>query len=255
MSLSASLKYQLSEYKKGIIIFYGVVVLILILMIVSLFLPSPIIRLKGRFSGLEMAGFFFLFASGLNSFKEPFRLFLQNSISRKTLLKGRLLTVLIISSGMALIDNIISAICRTIFLSVNGSVSFQSFFEMMYASRYQAQSGGLLMFVEGFLFTLCLYLAAGMVGYFITILYYRMNKAAKITVSVGVPAGLFILLPIIDGVLLNGSINTMFLKFILFAFGFSNGANPYTGMISLILASAFFSGLCWLLMRKAVVKD
>jgi hypothetical protein len=82
-----------------------------------------------------------------------------------------------------------------------------------------------------------------------------MGKGAKIAVSVGVPVGLFIGLPVVDGIVSQGAIGRGFGRFIIYAFGFSNGANSYYGTITLILICAIFSGLSWLLVRRAVMKD
>lgn len=111
------------------------------------------------------------------------------------------------------------------------------------------------MFFEKLLFTICLYAAVSMIGYFITALYYRMGKGAKIAVSVGVPAGLLIMLPIVDASLFHGKIGRTIGRLTSFAFGYSNKANPYYGMVTLLLIFAVFSALSWLLVRKAVIKD
>ena len=255
MNLKLSLRYQLHDCKKAIIIFYAIVFAVLLLMTLSISFPdSNIVTVKGRLGGMEIATAIFLFVAGLNSFRETFRMFLQNSISRKTMFIGRLVSVSTISLGMALIDSIISTVFKKL-VPINSEVNYESIIETMYRSRYEINSSGVSMYLEKVLFSLCLYAAVSMIGYFITTLYYRTGKGAKIAVSVGVPAGLFIALPIVDASLFHGEIGRAFGDLISFAFGYSNGANPYYGMVTLLLIFAVFSALSWLLARKAVIKD
>jgi len=117
------------------------------------------------------------------------------------------------------------------------------------------QVSGLQMQVDGFIFNMCLYLAAMTIGYFITIAFYRMSKIAKITVAVGVPMILLNVVPILDAMLLNGVIMKTLINTVSFAFGFKNGGNPYFGVVSLLLIAVVFCALSWLTMRKAVVRD
>lgn len=255
MNLNSSIRYQLYDNKRPIAIFYTIAFVTSLIMILLVYFPNnPVVTVKGRMGGLEVATTIFLFVAGMNSFRENFRMFVQNGVSRRTLFIGRLITVSIISLGMAMIDNVIAVLFRKI-IPANDRMVYKSTIEIMYGSRYESHSSGALMFVEGILIMFCLYVAVSMMGYFITTLYHRMNKAAKIAVSVGIPVGLFTVLPIVDSLVFNGAISRAFESFIYFAFGYSNGANPYCGALTLILTFAVFSGLSWLLVRKAVVKD
>ena len=154
---------------------------------------------------------------------------------------------------MAVIDKIILLIGKFI-ASHNSRINFKGLFEMIYAVRMD-QVSGLQMHVDGFIFNMCLYLAAMTIGYFITIAFYRMSKIAKITVAVGVPMILLNVVPILDAALLNGAVTKALINTLAFAFGFQNGGNPYFVVVSLLLITAVFCALCWLTMRKAIVRD
>jgi len=69
--------------------------------------------------------------AGMNSFRETFRLFMQNSISRKTLFAGRLVCVALISGAMALIDTVINLTGKTVMASVSDALKHQSFFDIL----------------------------------------------------------------------------------------------------------------------------
>jgi len=255
MNLNVSLKYQLHDSRKAIIIFYGVVIALILLTIVSTRLfDNSFVTTKGTIGGIEITTMVFLFVLGMNSFKETFKMFVQNGVSRKTMFIGQLLSASLISLGMTMINTIIDAVCKKI-VPVNEDFSYESIIEIMYKSRYESYSPGVLMLLEKILFALCMYAAAVMSGYFIAALYYRMGKGAKIAVSVGTPVGLFVVLPVVNTLVFNGRIGRAFGRFIIFAFGYSNGANPYYGMVTLLLISVIFSALSWLLARRAVIKD
>lgn len=248
MNLKASLKYHLLDNRKAIIIFYIVILFVIGLAFTFAFSstvtgdPSLV---SIQIAGVDGATMIFLFILGLNSFKERFRMFIQNGISRKTMFVSFILSTAIISVGMALISCFLVILGKLSVLS-NEQISFQGMFEQIYG--YQT-------FFKQLFFLACVYMAVILIGYFITVLYYRMNKGGKIAVSVGVPAFLIAGLPIIDYSLAGGAINNTIAFAFTYSFGLYNGANPYYGMFTCLCTFTLFSGLVWLLMRKAVIKD
>ena len=263
MKAKSSIKYQLSDMKRPVAIFYFVMFCILVLGFTafrfnnvsvgsSVMMSSTSISGTG-FSGMEAASVIFLFVCGLNSFKEFFRMLTQNGVSRKTIFIGRIITFVTVCAGMAVIDRIILVVAKLITSYFPGA-HFIGLFEMIYAGR-ETQVSGFNMHIDGMFFNFCLYLAFIAIGYFITIGFYRMNKIAKISVAIGVPMILFNAIPFLDAALLHGVIGRTLYNTLTFAFGFQNGANPYFGMVTCLLIFGIFAGLSWLVMRKAVVKD
>jgi len=133
-------------------------------------------------------------------------------------------------------------------------MNYKSVFLQLYGSSY-LHAGGAAVYFDGLLWSITSYLCAAMTGYLITTLYYRMSKAVKITFSIGVPAMFFIVLPYIDGTLANGVIFQAIGSFFAFVNGFSNGFNPYYAVVSGALCFLLLSGLSYLLVRRAVIKD
>lgn len=259
MKLKSTVKYQMFDMGKPVSIFYFVMLCILVF---GFTVSGARFAISGNmvsftsgsgFFGIELATVVFLFVSGLNSFKEFFRMFMQNGISRKTIFVSRLMTIIAVCTGMAIIDKGILLIGKYI-AYINTRILYTGLFEMIYGVRADHIST-LHMHIDGFFFNLCLYLAAMTLGYFITIAFYRMNRIAKITVAVGVPMVLLNGLPILDAALLHGVVMRAFANAATFAFGFQNGGNPYFGMVSLLLIAAVFSCFSWLMVRRAVVKD
>lgn len=249
MSLKAPIKFQLVNNIKSVVTFY---IVLICLMIFTFILTNESMG-SVRVSGIEFGTIIFLFIVGLNSFKETFMMFIQNSVSRISMFKSFIIVVAFYSVVMALLGNVILLLGKLLELGSN-KFEYQGFFEQIYHRRYTS-TGDFQMYLEGLLFLTFIFAAIYMLGYFITVLYYRMNRLAKIAVSVGVPIGYIVILPIADYAFLDGAINRTVVNILTFAFGFGNGqANPYYAMVSCLIAFVVLGGLSWLLMRKAVAK-
>lgn len=257
MNSKSVYKYQLNDFKKSIMIFYLVIACIFVLIFLStgtkLLTINSLKIGPGSVSGLELASFIFLFVGGLNMFREAFRFSMQNGVSRKSIWTGTVLTFLTVGGVMALIDTVIRMALLN--LSVPWSnVKMQGFYDLMYPQR-SLNNGMIQNALEGFLLNFCMYAAALAVGYFITVGYYHMNKIAKIIVSIGVPAFIMILLPILIGIFSKSDPSYEYYHATRVALGGSNYDNPYFAMGSGLLISAVFLGLTYLMVRRAPIKD
>ncbi len=266
MKLKPAFKYQLSDIKRPVAVFYLVIICLLILFFALSYTPVTIITSDSggeistsysnqgsRISGMEFATVIFLFVAGLNSFKEFFRLFMQNGLSRRTMFVSRMITILSVCTFMAIIDKIILLVGKMIGAYQN-KFTYAGLFEMIYGIR-AGRVSDLHMQADGFFFNLFIYLAAMAFGYFITVAYYRMNKPVKIAVSIGIPMSLLYGLPILDSTVTHGAISSAIGSAVSFAFGFRNNANPYFGMVTLLMVFVVFGALTWLMIKRAVVRD
>lgn len=249
MNLKAAYRYQLTEFKNSVLVYYLVVVLVVLFFGVTVsFADDSQFHSSG---GIEMSTVIFLFVVGLNSFKETFLMLLQNGISRKTMFFGKLSAAAILCTVMMVIDRVLVSIIIGI-IGENKSFRISGLYEEFFYKRMK-ELDFLQRNLEGILFTLCFYILAFSFGYFITTAYYRMNKAAKIAVSVGLPVSIFFVLPVVDSTITNGRIS----RFIAYMFGTVLGLKrdqPYNFMISGMIAAGLFLGLSWLLIRRAVDK-
>lgn len=242
MRLQTAVKYNVWKTKRALLIFYGI--------IYGLFILAGITALTDgadsfSVSGLESASVIFIFILGLNFFSESFSMFMQNGISRRTMFFSYILSFIPLAALMALWD------------SVNGSIAgafinYEGMFSQLYQLRYDG--AGWQLFFEGLLWYMFAYGMFIALGLLITVLYYRMDKGQKLLVSIGVPVGLFVALPMIDNLLVDGAIFGALGRFFTFAMGFQNGVNPYYPMATFVLAFAIFAGLAYALIRKAVVR-
>lgn len=246
MSMKTAIRYQIWEAKKSLLIYYGVIYAIFVVSIIAITSLGP--EMGGTIGGFETASMIFLFIAGLNSFKETFRLFLQNGLSRKTLFISFIFSIIPIAVFMSAIDSINAVLAKLFY-------SYESAYIQFYAQRYGDWANGFVKFFEGLLWNFFAYAMFGMIGFFITTLYYRMNKGLKLLVSIGTPVFFFVILPLIDSNFTNGVIFKGILDFFAFAWGYKNGFNPYYSMVTCTSIFAVFGGLSYLLIRKAVVKE
>ena len=255
MTQKASIHYQLTDMRKAMIAYYiGFTAVVgLLVGTAAAAAANGSANMTVSMSGFNFGTIIFLFVCGLNSFREPFRMLIQNGSSRKTVFLGRMITILAMSGIAAVADKLLALAFKAVASRV-GMEFFWEFYELVYHTR-AGQIGGVQIFFEGLLLNFFLYASAMAVGYFITIGYYRMNKPAKIIVSISVPMLLIYGIPLLDWNFTGGKIMDAAGQVILFAFGFKNGGNPYFGMATGLIVTALFGGLCWLFMRRAPVKD
>lgn len=247
MNIKAALKYQLEDHKKSIIIFYITILFVYLIAITSIWSISTNVRVSGSFNGMNVATAIFLFVSGLCSFRENFLMLGQNGISRKTIFTSRVIVNIIVAIVMAIIDKFIWIIFKAIAGS-SGSMEFKTLFEMVGGNGLNGMSN-LLINLGDIGFSIVIYLACIFVGYFITIMFYRLNKAGQAIVGAGVPVFFLVVLPIFDSVVAGGRINRFFSKVVTFAVGTLDRF-----IISSIVISVVFAALSWLLMRRASEK-
>jgi hypothetical protein len=81
MRIKSAVRYYLNDYKKSVVIFYGVLMAVFLL---QLLLTRLLGNEHASSSGMEFASTIFVFVVGMNAFKAPFRLFLQNGLSQET---------------------------------------------------------------------------------------------------------------------------------------------------------------------------
>jgi len=254
MNIKASYQYQLMDNKKAIYIYYFIFIslFLFILLSMSITVMNDDGTTSSNYTGMDMATAIFIFVTGLCSFKDVFGMMMQNGISRKTLFIGRQLTALTISLGMAAIDLILLSLCKVLASVADTNLLVNSIYDQLYFNKAASMSN-LQLHTTNYLFHFFLYLAFISAGYLITLVFYRLNKAGKVAIGAGVPAGIFIVLPIFDLAVTRGKITKALGEFIDFAFGFST-EQPMHAIITCLLSFIVFSSLSWLLIRKASIK-
>jgi len=200
---------------------------------------------------MEFSTAIFIFVLGLNSFKDRLLMMIQNGVSRKTFFLSSITSFVILCFLMSAIDRVIALLAKFA-VSFSNQVSYSSLFESLYQQKLVGMSA-VTVNLESFLLSLCLYLATATLGFFITISYYRMNKSLKVAISVGVPVGVSVVLPIVDQIA-KGKISHAIIRALNFAIGIS-AQKPFHAIVTFLLIFAAFAGLSWLLVRKVMVRS
>lgn len=232
---------------KATIIYYFIFVCVIIALIA---ISSGIITI----SGVEISTAIFLFVCGLNSFKSNFYFAKSNGISRKTFIKGLLISSVPIALVMSIIDIIINRI-NNIFIK-NPTLYDMSYGELVghigivYESNW-IQSNSLVTIFNTILFQFSLCLLAYVIGIVINMIYYRANKYVKVLLS-AIPVAFIILKGNLS--MRNPSLTLRINEFTNYIFGF-NPSNVFACITTFLVFTVVLSGIAFLLIRKAVIKE
>ena len=112
MKRKAAVRYLLHSYRNPLLIFYGIILLVSLLVCT---LMEVQVAGEGKVSSVNGASVIFLFVCGLNAFKEDFCFFLQNGVSRKTQFSATCIAFLPVALLMAVVDSLMTALFSTLF--------------------------------------------------------------------------------------------------------------------------------------------
>ncbi len=229
-------KYIFMDYKKAILIFYTIILLICGMMIAVYMNLDSNAQANMNFAGFGTSALTFIFVAGLNSFKSNYKFMQANNISRKRFFVASIITVMLVSALMAFVDVALNNL-------LNQIVPIESTYEQLYNNNS---------FLGDFLWSFALFAFTGGLGFFITILYYKCNKLMKVVISFA-PILTIIILVTLDS-MVNNVIGKTLLNFMSNAMGIQSG-NSYIAVFSILVCFAVFSSLCYLLLRRISIKD
>lgn len=243
MKIKQTMRYKLNEYFRSSLIFY---IVIAVLFITTLILRSVLNAKYINMGGMESASMIFVFVLGLNSFKQEFGLFTQNGISRKSLWVNFLACAMLVSIAMSLINSLFPVL-------FGKTLGYTSIFNNQYRPFLKESFS-----IVGLVWNVMSHFSLMCVGFFITTLYYRMNKALKVIVSVGIPALFFVILPVVEVFVPSFNLFSSLLKFYTWAMGLSftvADTVPWRAVGSMAVLSCVTAGLGFLLIRRATLKE
>ena len=162
MKLKQSFRYQLADYKAGILVYYCAMLGLLALFLVSTVVDTGVTVV---FSGLSWFSCIFLFICGLCSLHDNLPMHLQHGVSRKTMFRARLLVTVAVSAFMAAVDTLLSVLINLLGSPFYGGSLFQQLYGKIYPSL--GPVGNVLL---SLVFAFALFLLAGS---FVVLLAYR----------------------------------------------------------------------------------
>ncbi len=230
-------KYQLRDFRIGLIVFYGIILVIIVIGGVSYSNLSNDPNVSVSYSGFGMAAVIFIFVAGLNCFRDSFKFIQANNVSRKSFFIGNGITLISVAALMAIVEAILDKTLRYLF-------PYQGLFQQLYRSNS---------LLADFLWSFGLYAFAVSLGWFITMVYYRSNKLMKTIVSL-IPAFIIVLLVVINN-LTGGALGRGMVNLLAAALGFDNGFNAYMAVLSFWVATVALFCLSFLLIRRMPLKD
>ncbi|MDL2327986.1 hypothetical protein LJC64_05005 [Ruminococcaceae bacterium OttesenSCG-928-A11] len=248
-NIKKSVRYQLNDLVRAVIIYYIIIVAVQILNLTVSYLinsSSAHILVVGNNTTVDISTTVFLFVVGLISFKENFGMLIQNGFSRRAVLTGRLAAFGLAACAMTVIDRLLTLVCNAAGQATNTFASFTTF-ETVYGP------GGFGWQLLGLLFTFAMYCALLMIGYCISLMFYRLNKLGKVLVGAGVPVLLLVVGPALDLNLTGGKVYTAIGHFFAVIFGFAEN-QPWYAVASFAAITALATLFSWLLLRRATVR-
>lgn len=242
MSIKASAKYQMVEYAKATAVFYAVCIIVFSILGASFGISVGTIN--GSSTGSEASSFIFLLVLGLCSFKETFGLLSQNGMSRRSMFWGHITAAVSLSAVVTVLDKLVFLVFK---LTSGGNIVYMGMMEWVYPGV--GPFAPIL-----WLYAFALNLAVLSIGWFITIVFYRLNKVGKVLVGAGVPVLLTVGLPWVNYFLLDNALSGVLAKFFDWALGLSAN-RPLMGFVSFLVTGVLFCLFSWLLVRRAPLKN
>ncbi len=238
--ITAAVQYRFRDSLRAVYVF-GAIVLGLALLVQLTTLFDFHIYVNGVHSngagGFQFGALIFVFVASICTVREDLRLFLQNGVGRKTLFYTELFNTAL----LAILGALISFVTDLIFFipgwadpyDVGYAAFRENFASAPYIQSYAVLLAGLML--------------AAALGMFISMAFYRMNKAWTIITAVGVPL-----------VVMNGTAALGMLMVRRFS-GVLNMLRTILAMPMLCAAALFGIAVIllifdWLLMRRAPIK-
>ena len=255
MNLKPILRYQLRQFYDLFSVYYPIIYVIILLGLMGKYARGNAFV---SFSGMEGLTILVCFVAGIVLFKGAFRFFTSCGVSRRRLFCGLTAAIAVTAAAVSLLDMINVTVFsnfieyRTCYWSmVSGGSPFVTFLVPISfgSGKPLLQLLSFSFFLKNWLWCLLADFALAMLGFFIAVLYYRMNKPVKILVSVGVPAVCFLLLPMLNTSVAHGQI-AWFIAAVSVRWS-AWGLNPVLDLSTRLAAIAVLGGFTWLLFRKA----
>lgn len=270
MKLKAIYRFQMKEFKKNLILFYFITILLFSVLLVSCSsIMTPRISHTDdtgkvitqevetsslgsqSFSGLDLINVIALGFFGYYTFRSFFSFFIQNGRSRKSILAGQTLASLTLVFAMAVLNTIILFICKqwsSYLTATYRPTDFLSFYEMVYKTSIQ-QTGTLSFYIINLLFNLSLFLFIITDGYLISLIYYRINRIAKLILNICFFSYFFVFHNVINS-MTDGRLNSQLGKLASIFFG-----KPLLAITNFMLLSLIIVYISWLLIKKAPIRE
>lgn len=248
MRTKKSFKYQFQEVWQSIGLLYLVQVG---MRLVALFIASKVGGEHVTMNGMNMMSAMFMLIVGMCTFRENFQFLLQNGVSRKHVLAGKMLAFAAGAGMCAVADALLGIVDQK--LSGWENIKFGGEILPLFYPAFLDQSS---QFVRVIISVALLFVVYGLfagAGCVLSIIWYRLNKVGKLVFAFGVPTVLWVLYPIVDYFLFGGRSMVAIMNAIMKLSGIADG-NPFYGLLSGTVGLAILTGINTVLIGKTVVR-
>ena len=248
MRTKKSFKYQFQEVWQSI----GMLYLVQIGMrLLALLIASKIGGEYVTMNGMNMMSAMFMLIIGMCSFTESFQFLLQNGVSRKQILAGKML-VFAAGAGMC---GVADTLLATVDQKLNGwgNIKFGGEILPLFYPEFLEQVSSVVRAIVSVALLSVVYALFAGAGYMVSIIWYRLNKLGRIIFAFGVPEVLWHVYPLADYFLFGGRSMIAIMNAIMKLSGLADG-NPFYGLISGVIGLVILAGVSILLIRKTVVR-
>ena len=257
MNFKNMLKYQLTS-TMGVVCIFSLMTFAIFagLYLLQFILPHFLVSDQGSYN-LSSTVYLFAIIFGMTTFKSILEFGVINGVSRKTIFMSTTVTYGVTSL-------VIAIMCLLFTFLTKGFMPTSDMFVFFYGERYgidvifqnTIHQHSLNSVFPNILWTTIVLFLLFVLGYFITVLYYRMSTIWKYIVSIGVPALAITVIPMIATSSVGDELIPIMLDTLSFTQGFASDIpNPYISVISLSLVIAIFTTINYLMMRRASIKQ
>lgn len=250
MNIRPAFSYRFLDSLKGAGIFFGIMALVIAAVCAS-FIRATISFGNSSYGTLTAYGFsagITVFVFGICTVREDLRLCLQHGVSRRTVFAVQLLSASCICLILAVAGELLLAAAQAA-MHNNQNLNIGDLYQVIYTD-ISVRELTFVQHLESAFLNLSLLLSANMAGMFISLMFYRLNKAWTIVVAVGAPLFFFAVLPI----LLSLSNLSRLLSRPFAALANWLLSDPWAGVLFFMLTAAVLAVFCLLMVRHAPIK-
>lgn len=247
MRMKKSFKYQFHEVWQSI----GLIYLVQIGMrLLAVFIAAKVGADHVTMNGMNVMTMMFMLVLGMCTFTESFQFLVQNGVSRKHILAGKLLCFAAGAGMCGVADALLSVGDQK--LREWGLTKFGGeILPLFYQEFLDRLPYAMNILISAAVLSVVYALVAG-VGYAVAIIWYRLNKTGRIALVLGVPVVQFVY-PIADYFLFDGKSMSAIANTILKLSGIADG-NPIYGLLSGIAGLVILAGFSALLIKRTMIR-
>lgn len=237
MRLANAFKYQILTLIQSMGIYY---VIILLIRLVGMFIAVHSGTNDIGMSALEVNTFVFMAILGVMSYLEDSKFFVQNGYSRKSLMKLYIMQFLLCACMLSIFDVLMAKGIESFF-------PYKSLFTQLYGNGHTV--------ILQFIWYFTLYLFGGMISFFFTVLFDRLDKKKRMIFLLGIPLVLFTLVPILDIYVLENAISIALLDILTTLMGFAGTIHLYAPILTFTGLFMTFTAFAYMTMRRAAIRQ